>query len=102
VARRGEKMVGYSSYMVLPHLHYSKTLHAMNDAIFVMPKERGAGIGLIRAAERALAEIARPGYVRIIYHAKLHVESERGTLARVFERLGYSAFETSHDKVVRG
>jgi GNAT superfamily N-acetyltransferase len=100
-ARRAEKLVGYASFLVLPHLHYSTTLHAMNDAIYVDPSVRGIGIKLIRAAEKLLAELARPRPVRILYHAKLHVEEERGTLARVFEALGYKAFETSHDKVVR-
>lgn len=99
--RRGGELVGYASYTVMPHLHYSTTLHAMNDAIFVQPEVRGAGIGLIRAAERALARVASPNWIRIIYHAKLEVAAERGTFARVFERLGYKAFETSHDKLVR-
>jgi GNAT superfamily N-acetyltransferase len=100
-ARRDGRLVGYASYLVLPHLHYSTTLHAMNDAIYVDAAERGTGIRLIKAAERGLAEMAAPGVCRIVYHAKLHVEAERGTLARVFDRLGYRAFETTHDKIVR-
>lgn len=100
-ARQDDRLVGYASFLVMPHMHYSTTLHAMNDAIYVDPDVRGVGIKLIRAAEKALAELARPKPVRILYHAKLHVEKERGTLARVFEALGYKAFETSHDKVVR-
>jgi GNAT superfamily N-acetyltransferase len=101
-ARRGDRLIGYASYYVLPHRHYRSTLHALNDAIFVLPGERGAGIALIRAAERLLAAAARPycSRIRIIYHAKRHVEADRGGFARVFERLGYDCFETSHDKVV--
>lgn len=101
LARRGEKLVGYASYLVLPHLHYCTTLHASNDAIYVDPEERGLGIRLIRAAEKALVKFAAPHYIRILYHAKKHVEAERGTLSRVFEKLGYVAFETSHDKVLK-
>lgn len=100
-ARRGADLIGYASYFVMPHMHYCTTLHALNDAIFVLPGHRGAGVRLIMAAERALAQVAAPNWIRIIYHAKLHVEVERGTLARVFDRLGYKAFETNHDKVVR-
>lgn len=100
-ARRGDKLIGYSSFMVMPHLHYATTLHAANDAIYVDPSERGAGIRLIRESEKALAELAKPGWVRIVYHTKYHVELERGTLARVFDRLGYPAFEACHDKMVR-
>lgn len=101
-ARRGDKLVGYASYYVRPHRHYKSTLHAANDAIYVAKGERGAGIALIRAAETMLAQIARPEYryIRILYHAKVAVEAERGTFARVFEHLGYPCFETTHDKVV--
>lgn len=100
-ARRDGNLVGYASYFVLPHIHYSTTQHAMNDGIYIDPAVRGVGIRLIRAAEKALAQIARPKPIRIMYHAKFHVEKERGTLSRVFEALGYKAFETSHDKIVR-
>lgn len=100
-ARRGETLIGYASYFVMPHLHYCTTLHALNDAIFVVPGQRGAGVRLIQAAERALALVAAPNWIRILYHAKLEVAAERGTFARVFEHLGYKAFETCHDKLVR-
>lgn len=100
-ARRGDKLIGYSSFMVMPHLHYSTTLHAANDAIYVDPAERGVGIKLIRESERALAELAKPGWCRILYHAKFHVEAGRGTLAKVFDKLGYNGFETVHDKMVK-
>lgn len=100
-ARRGEELVGYASYFVIKHRHYSTTIHALNDAIFVLPGVRGAGIGLIRAVEKSLAAQASPRWVRIVYHAKMHVAKERGTFARVFEALGYNAFETCHDKLVR-
>lgn len=101
LARRGDRTVGYASYLVFPHLHYCTTLHAMNDAIYVDPEERGLGIRLIRAAERALVELATPNYIRILYHAKKHIEADRGTLSKMFEKLGYAAFETSHDKVLK-
>ena len=102
-ARRSDKLIGYASYYVRPHRHYKSTLHAGNDAIFVLPEERGAGIALIRAAETMLAQLAWPTYpyIRILYHAKMALEADRGTYAKVFERLGYSAFETTHDKVVK-
>lgn len=102
-ARKDEKLVGYVSFIILPHLHYSTTLHAVNDAIYINSNCRGLGIKLIKEAEKALAkETAQRGYpyIRIIYHTKLHVENTRGTLSRVFEHLGYNAFETTLDKVV--
>lgn len=99
-ARRGERLIGYASYLVLPQLHYMRTFCAQNDAIWVEPAERGVGVRLVLAAEKALAELCAPVGCRIMYHAKLHVEAERGGLGRVFDRLGYKALETVHDKMV--
>lgn len=100
-ARQDDRLVGYASFMVMPHLHYAETIHAMNDAIYVDTEVRGVGIGLIRACEKALAELGEGQWVRILYHAKIHVEQERGGFGRVFNALGYQAFETTHDKLVR-
>jgi GNAT superfamily N-acetyltransferase len=100
-ARKGGHLVGYASYFFLKHRHYRSTCHAINDAIFVDPSVRGLGIRLIRNAERGLADLAKPGWCRIIYHTKVDVEKERGTLSRVFNGLGYETFETCHQKFVR-
>lgn len=98
-ARRGKRLVGYNSFMVMPHIHYSGTMHALGDAIFVTTPARRSGVGvrLIQVAERLLAEIARPGYVRIVYHDKAHLE----LLGPTLRKLGYGAIETVYDKVVR-
>jgi GNAT superfamily N-acetyltransferase len=101
-ARDGEELVGYASYMIMPHLHYSQTVHALNDAIFVYPERRGLGVKMIRAAEKLLAALYPAQWVRIIYHIKTGVEAERGTFLPVFERMGYTAFETCADKMVKG
>lgn len=103
-ARRRGKLVGYSSFVIIPHLHYSTTLHATSDAIYVDQSRRGLGVRMIIRSEAAIADHARwLGYehVRVIYHVKTEVEADRGTLAKVFERLGYKMFETCHDKIVR-
>lgn len=100
-AWRGDVLVGYASFLVMPHLHYKSTLHALNDAVFVEPGHRGVGVQMIAKAEEALALVAAPGCVRITYHVKHHVEADRGTFATVFARRGYQPFETVYDKVVR-
>lgn len=99
-ARRDGLLVGYNAFMVMPHLHYRHTLHALNDAIFVHPDERGsAGVRLILESERALFEI---GVVKIFYHAKLHVAvgaRRSGTVGDILERLGYRHVENIYAKV---
>lgn len=100
-AWRGETMLGYASFIVMPNLHYQSTLHAINDAIYVDTAYRGVGVRLIRANEKALAELGGGRPVRIVYHVKEHIEQDRGTLGPVFIRMGYGKFESCFDKVVR-
>lgn len=64
----GPMLCGYNIFFVMPHMHYSGTLHAMNDIVYVAPEHRGAsGIRLILEAERRLK--AR-GVIKAIYHSK--------------------------------
>ncbi|HEY1858646.1 hypothetical protein [Acidocella sp.] len=72
VAWRGKKLVGFNSFVTVKgHAHYRSTPHAMNDAIYVMPEERGVtGLRLILWAEKALREMLAPRAVRIIYQVK--------------------------------
>jgi GNAT superfamily N-acetyltransferase len=100
-ARAGDLLVGYASFLVLPHLHYAQTLHALNDAIYVAPEYRGVGVRLIRAAEKMLAEAYVPRRVRIVYHLKTAVEADRGTFLPLYRRMGYTEFETCVDKMVQ-
>lgn len=98
-ARKGDALIGYNSFLVMPGLHYATTIHAHGDAIFVTKRYRktGAGVFLIDRAETALADMARPGYVRIIYHDKAHLEY----LGPVLRKRGYGAIETIYDKIVK-
>lgn len=100
-ARAGDSLVGYASWLVMPHLHYCETPHALNDAIFVHYEWRGSGVRLMRECERRLAADAAPKAVRIVYHIKKAIEADRGTVGRVLDRMGYRAFETAWDKMVR-
>lgn len=98
-ARRDDVLVGYNSFMVLPHLHYATTVHALGDAIFVPRALRHTGIGveLIDRAERDLTAQHAPGWVRIVYHDKAHLEY----LGPVLRKRGYGHIEAIYDKMVR-
>lgn len=78
--REDDRLVGFNSFMVMPHLHYSQTIHAMNDAIYVRPDSRGlSGLRLILGAERALRAFAAPRPIRVIYYTKETVILRRGS-----------------------
>lgn len=99
-ARLRDRLIGYSSFMVLPHLHYRTTLHGVNDGIFVQRQHRRtrAGLKLIDRAELDLAAEAKPGYCRIVYHDKAFLNYLGPTL----RRRGYEHQENIWDRMVRG
>ena len=70
--RRAGLLVGFNSFIVLPgHLHYRTTPHALNDAIYVVPTERGiTGIQLLLEAEYQLKALLAPKAVRVVYYSK--------------------------------
>lgn len=70
--RRDDKLIGFSSFVLLKgHMHYKMTPHALNDAIYVSPTERGiTGIRLLLEAERQIRALYAPGIVRVLYYSK--------------------------------
>lgn len=80
--RSGETLVGYAVFFVGPHMHYRRTSYANNDVLFVHPRYRGAGIRLIRFAERALKEM---GVERILFHVKVDHD-----FRPILHRMGYA------------
>ena len=99
-ARAGEELIGYASWLCMPHLHYMTTPHALNDAIYVQRAYRGIGVRLMRDSEQRLAADAAPAPVRIVYHIKSAIEAERGTIGRLLERRGFHAFEMCYDRLL--
>lgn len=97
-ARLGGKLIGYNSFMVLRHMHYWSTWHALGDAIFVDRDHRktGAGIQLIDRAERDLAKEVAPNKIRFIYHDKAFLDYLRPILTK----RGYTHQENILDKMV--
>ena len=70
-ARDGDKLVGYSIFIVNDHLHYKNNKFAFNDVIYVHPDYRkGTTIGkdLIEFAEK---ELVKFGVDKMTYHVKL-------------------------------
>lgn len=57
-ARDEGKLIGYFVSMVMPHLHYSSCIYAMNDILYVDPEYRGTTLAyrLFKGAIKDLKE----------------------------------------------
>lgn len=91
---RGDgELIGYAIFIVATGLHYSGSLQAKQDVLFVDPSSRGrgAGIKLLRFAD---AELAAEG-VQLVYH---HTKLAHPALGRLLEHLGYEPVETVYSR----
>lgn len=98
VRERGT-LVGYLFVLVFPHLHYASTTWAQTDMFWLHPAYRQgrAGIRMFVEMEKHL----KSRQVKVVHVVlKLHFEKERGTLAKLFTRLGYKAAETVMAKYI--
>lgn len=91
--RSDSQLIGYAVFIVATGLHYSGSLQAKQDILFVDPSSRGrgAGIKLLRFADAALAAEG----VQVVYH---HVKLAHPALGRLLEHLGYEPVETVYSR----
>ena len=85
--RSGGRLIGYAVFFVQPHIHYSGSIVAINDVIFIHPgfRQGTAGLRLIKHAETGLRV---RGVEKIYYHSKI------GTpLERLLNACGYDLME---------
>ncbi len=95
-ARDGQVLVGYFIVFCRPHIHYMDHVFAVNDVIYLRPDYRRGrtGIGLIRFAERCLAD---DGVSVLLINTKAHRPFDA-----VLERLGFSLTERVYGKYIGG
>lgn len=93
-ARVNTDLVGYAVYFVQPNLHYSSSLQAQQDILYIHPSHRkgGAGIWLIRHADE---QLAAEGVQVVIQHVKARADLNFGPL---LERLGYELMDHLYTK----
>jgi len=93
-ARDEGRLVGYSVFFMMPHMHYQDHTFAMNDIIFLLPEYRDTMIGaeLVTFAE---AQLKTVGVSYISYHFKAHLPFGKG-----FKFLGYDHAENMFGKYV--
>jgi hypothetical protein len=86
-------LVGYVFMLVYPHLHYASTLCAVTDMFWLDPAYRRglAGYRMLATMKKSLQDAG----VKVVYaNTKLHFEADRGTIGKLFERLGFKPTET--------
>ena len=82
-------LVGYVFLLVMPgHLHYCSTPWSVSDLFWLHPSYRfgWTGIKMLKEAEKGM----RARGVKILqWSIKFHFEAERGTIEKLFTRMGY-------------
>lgn len=85
-----KKLIGYAIYIVNKNLHYSDSLQAVQDILFIRKGNRGTGGRLIKFAD---AELRKIGVQPIYQHVKL-----KQNFGKLLERMGYEAVEIIYVK----
>lgn len=79
-----KELVGYVVFFVQPAIHYSGSLQAMQDVVYLEKSQRGLGFG--RAFLQWCDEQLKADGVQVVYQ---HVKPKHMALAKVSESLGY-------------
>ena len=93
-ARDGRKLVGYFIFIVLPSLHYKKSLQAYYDIFYLLPEYRKGwnGIRFVRFAESSLK---KAGVQKMYVGVKLNHD-----FGKVFEYLNFQPAERIYTKLI--
>lgn len=90
-ARKEKKLIGYAFFFVKTNMHYSESLQALQDILFVDKEYRGTtGARLIKFCDE---ELKKKG-VQVVYH---HVKKAHN-FGRMLERLGYEEIDIVYGK----
>jgi|ERR1051325_10807625 GNAT superfamily N-acetyltransferase len=89
------KLVGYTAFIIAPHMHYRKMSVAHDDAFFLHRDYRkgGTGFKMFKFAEEYLKAM---GVNRIVCHEKL-----KAPLEKFFNYLGFRAVERNWFKDIQ-
>ncbi len=93
-ARDAGKLIGYSCFFVMPHMHYEAYTVATNDVLFLDEPYRGGPTG-VRMIKRSEQEAKAMGADHIVWRAKLGT-----TLASILPRLGNTPEEVAMGKTL--
>jgi L-amino acid N-acyltransferase YncA len=86
-------LIGYAVFFVHRNVHYSSSLQAVQDVIYVDPEQRGTYVGY-ELATFCDDELRKDG-VEVVLH---HVKRAHQALGRLLDLLEYEAVETVYVK----
>lgn len=94
--RDAGRLIAYHTALIMGHLHYKSTLHALTDLFWVHPLWRRGTVALklFGTAHRALKE---RGVVKVMSGTKLHSGLD---MTRLFEFMDYSLAEKQFTKLL--
>lgn len=86
-ARKRGKLIGYGVFIISSHPHYRKTIRAMQDSIFIHPKEREGWLGykFLRFCDDQL----RQAGVKYVYQT----HGSKKNIGPLLGKLGYEPIE---------
>ena len=93
-ARDDGKLVGYSIWFVVNHIHYKKSLTATSDVLYISPNYRKGMFGY-KFIKWTTDEIKKRKPQRILFHVKPFLD-----YGHLLERLGGHFFEKSYSIVM--
>ena len=93
-ARDDGKLVGYSIWFVLKHIHYKKSLTANSDVLYISPEYRKGMLG-VRFIKWTTEEIKKRKPQRIVFHMKPFLD-----YSPIVMRLGAKLFEHAYTIVL--
>ena len=89
-ARKEGVLVGYSNYFVRKHPHFSSSLQALSDILYVSPAYRGFGVSFLQWCEERLKSEG----IQQIYQSV----TPKHDFGRMLERMGYEKADTQYTK----
>lgn len=93
-ARNDGKLVGYSVWMIFPHLHYKSSLTASSDILYIHPDYR-KGLTGVSFLRWTIEEVKKRKPQRILLHVKPSID-----YGPILERLGAKYFEKTYSIVL--
>jgi hypothetical protein len=93
-ARDDGKLIGYSLWVVVNHMHYKKSITASSDVLYISPEYRQGMLGY-KFIKWTTEEIKKRNPQRILFHMKPFLD-----YGKIVERLGGHYFEKTYSIVL--
>lgn len=93
-ARDNGKLIGYSLWVVVNHLHYKKSITASSDVLYISPEYRQGMLGY-KFIKWTTEEIKKRNPQRILFHMKPFLD-----YGKIVERIGGHYFEKTYSIVL--